>query len=74
MQKMLDMFHCGAACKNINQLKSFTVLSLIDRVSLHACSCTTQITVGGIIMLTNSDSESPEDLIEPLKGKSINQL
>ena len=29
---------------------------------------TLQITVGGILMLKNSDSEAPEDLIEPLKG------
>ena len=29
---------------------------------------TLQITVGGILMLKNSDTEAPEDLIEPLKG------
>ena len=32
-----------------------------------------QVNVGGIIMMTDSKSDEPEDLIEPLPGKEYNQ-
>ena len=44
---------------------------------MYLCALTRmQITVGGILMLKNSDTEAPEDLIEPLKGelKEVLQL
>lgn len=44
---------------------------------MYLCALTrVQITVGGILMLKNSDTEAPEDLIEPLKGelKEVLQL
>lgn len=32
-----------------------------------------QVKIGGIIMMTDSKSDEPEDLIEPLPGKEYNQ-